>query len=85
MTYPFRFVSPSALAVAGYTWSTLGVFPVHRLDDGRYLRRIARGWTKRPERLFPDALFATAKQASAARDRFMSHLRRRAQTERRAA
>jgi hypothetical protein len=85
MTYPFRIVPPSALFVAGYTWSTIGVFPIHRLDDGRYLRRTRCGWTKRPEALVPAALFGTAKAASAARDRFMLQLRRRAQTDRRAA
>ena len=80
MTFPFRIVPPTGLPITGYTWSTLGVFPAHRLACGRYLRRTLRGWTKHPETLVASALFGTAKQASAGRDRFMAQLRRHAMT-----
>lgn len=41
-------LTKAELPIHGYVWNMSGVTPVHRLRNGKYLRRYARGWTSTP-------------------------------------
>jgi hypothetical protein len=62
---PFSKLNKTELKIHGYAWNHIGVTPVHRLKNGKYLRRYSRGWTSNAAHV--DRVCATYEEAEAAR------------------
>jgi len=62
---PFGKLTKAELKIHAYAWNHVGVTPVHRLKNGKYLRRYSRGWTRNPAPF--DPVCATYEEAEAAR------------------
>jgi hypothetical protein len=65
MTLPFSKLTKNELNIHAYAWNDAGVTPVHRLENGKYLRRYSRGWTSNAAHV--DRVCATYEEAEAAR------------------
>jgi hypothetical protein len=62
---PFGKRTKVELRIHAYAWNDAGVTPVHRLKNGKYLRRYSRGWTRNPAHV--DRVCAAFEEAEAAR------------------
>ena len=62
---PFGKLTRVELKIHAFAWNRVGVTPVHRLTNGKYLRRYSKGWTSNAAHV--DRVCATYEEAEAAR------------------
>ena len=65
MARAFNKPTTTDLKIHADAWNGAGVTPVHRLKNGKYLRRYSRGWTSNAAHV--DRVCATYEEAEAAR------------------
>jgi hypothetical protein len=65
--HPFSKLSKTELPIHGWIFNAAGSTPVHRLKNGKYVRRYKTGWTNSAQTIEPDHVYPTREEAEAAR------------------
>lgn len=65
--HPFSKTVKCDLAISGWVYNGAGCTPVHRVANGKYLRRYRSGWTNSPTKIADERVFPTKAAADEAR------------------